>query len=37
MTHFDNGAPISNQAVNQYFQGSAYMSVYMKNESAAFH
>jgi hypothetical protein len=37
MTHIDNGAPISNQAVNQYFQGSAYMSVHIKNGSAEFH
>lgn len=37
MTHIDNSAPISNQAVNQYFHGSTYLSVYIKIGSAEFH
>jgi hypothetical protein len=37
MAHIDNRAPISNQAVNQYFQGKTYLSVYIKNGSAEFH
>jgi len=27
MTHLDNRGPISNQAVNQYFNGDAYFGV----------
>jgi hypothetical protein len=30
MTHIDNQGPISNQAVNLYFSGGAYLSVRMK-------
>jgi hypothetical protein len=33
MTHIDNRAPISNQAVNQHIYGDAYMSVHTNNKS----
>jgi hypothetical protein len=29
MTHINNRAPVSNQAVNQYIYGGAYLSVLM--------
>src|ERR1700735_323319 len=31
MTHIENRGPISNQAVNQYINGDAYLSVHTNN------
>jgi hypothetical protein len=36
MTHIENRGPISNQAVNQYINGDAHLSVHTNNESVQF-
>jgi hypothetical protein len=36
MTHLDNRGSISNQAVNQYFNGGAYLLVHTKKDSLEF-
>jgi hypothetical protein len=35
-SHIDNRGPISNQAINQYINGDAYLSVHTNNESVEF-